>query len=57
LCMIAAGIGNDATLKSFLGKGRKLVVGATQFKRPDRLQVFRLEVQLAGVFLVPRVDV
>ena len=48
--MITAGVGDYAAVAFFIGKGRDLVVGASQLKRPDRLKVFRLEVKLAAVF-------
>jgi len=50
--MISAGIGDDAATALVFGKGRDLVVCATQFECADRLQVFRLEVEATAVFRV-----
>jgi hypothetical protein len=47
--MISAGIRNDAAAAFVIGERRNLVVSPTQLERADGLQVFELQVELAGV--------
>ena len=49
LRMISAGVGDDAAAQFFRRKGSDLVVRPAQLECADRLQVFRLEVELAGI--------
>jgi len=50
--MIPAGIRDHSTVPLLIAQRSDLVVGATQFKGTDRLEVFRLEIKLPVVSLL-----
>src|SRR5438045_3537405 len=49
LGVVAAGICNDSAFTFLVGERRNFVVRAAQLEGADRLLVFRLQVELAGI--------
>jgi hypothetical protein len=48
--MVAAGIGDYTALLFFSGQGGDFVISSPDFKRPNRLEILRLEIKQPVIF-------